>query len=117
MIIKGKPYDVLKFIAQILLPALGTLYFALAGIWGLPSAQEVVGTIVCVDTFIGVVLGISASQYNNSDAKFDGVVGVTETDDKLSYVLNLKDDPALLKDKDEIRLKVGSSAETLAANT
>jgi hypothetical protein len=117
LIIKGKPYDVLKFIAQILLPALGTAYFALAGIWGLPSAQEVVGTIVVIDTFLGGVLQLSAAAYNKSDVKFDGVVGVTETDDKLSYVLNLKDDPTLLKDKDEIRLKVGSSADTLAANT
>ena len=116
--ITGKPYDVLKSIAQIILPALGTLYFALAGIWGLPSAEEVVGTIVAVDTFLGVLLGISSNQYNKSDAKFDGTVGVTETDDKLSYVLNLNDDPTLLKDKDEIRLKVGPSvADTLAGNT
>lgn len=116
VLIKGKTYDVLKFIALVLLPALGTAYFALAGIWGLPKAQEVVGTIVVVDTFLGTILQISATRYNNSDEKFDGVVGVTETDDKLSYVLNLKDDPALLKDKDEIRLKVGPSAgDSLAA--
>src|SRR3954454_18034030 len=117
MMITGKPYDVLKFIAQILLPGLGTLYFALAGIWGLPAAEQVVGTIVAVDAFLGLLLGLSASQYSKSGAQFDGVIGVTETEDKLSYVLNLKDDPALLKDKDEVRLKVGSSAETLAANT
>lgn len=110
MKITGKPYDVLKFIAQIFLPALGTAYFALAGIWGLPSAQEVVGTIVVVDTFLGGVLQISSVNYNKSDEKFDGVIGVTETADKLQYVLNLNDDPVLLKDKDEVRLKVGSSA-------
>ena|SRR5690349_12829653 len=115
-IITGKLYDVLKFLALVLFPALGTAYFALAGIWGLPSAQEVVGTIVVVDTFLGTVLQISATKYNNSDAKFDGVVGVTETADKLSYVLNLNDDPATLKDKSEIRLKVGPSVSgTLAA--
>jgi len=117
-VITGKPYDVLKFIALVLLPALGTAYFALAGIWGLPSAQEVVGTIVVVDTFLGTVLQISSNTYNKSDAKFDGVIGVTETADKLSYVLNLDDDPVKLKDKDEIRLKVGPSvADTLAGNT
>ena len=37
-------YDVLKWIAQIALPALATLYFALAEIWGFPYAAEVVGT-------------------------------------------------------------------------
>ncbi len=118
MIITGKLYDFLKFLALVLLPALGTAYFALAGIWGLPSAQEVVGTIVVVDTFLGTILQISSTQYNKSDAKYDGVVGVTQTADKLSYVLNLNDDPVNLKDKDEIRLKVGPSvAGTLAGNT
>jgi Putative phage holin Dp-1 len=117
-LITGKLYDVLKFLALVLFPALGTAYFALAGIWGLPSAQEVVGTIVVVDTLLGTVLQISSTQYNKSDAKFDGVIGVTETNEKLSYVLNLNEDPVKLKDKDEVRLKVGDSvAGTLAANT
>lgn len=60
----NKTYDVLKWIAQILLPALGTLYFALAGIWGLPYAEAIVGTITAVDTFLGVLLGISTINYN-----------------------------------------------------
>lgn len=59
-----KTYDILKFIAQIVLPATGTLYFALAGIWGLPYGEEIVGTITAVDTFLGVVLGISTNAYN-----------------------------------------------------
>lgn len=118
MIIRGKAYDVLKFIAQILLPGLGTLYFALAGIWGLPSAEEVVGTIVAVDAFLGLLLGLSQTQYNKSDEKFDGTIGVTETADKLSYVLNLADDPVKLKDKEQVVLKVGPTvADTLAGNT
>ena len=60
----NKVYDVLKWIAMLFLPALGTLYFALAGIWGLPYGEQIVGTITAVDTFLGVILGISASQYN-----------------------------------------------------
>ena len=60
----NKVYDVLKWIAQHFLPALGTLYFALAEVWGLPYGEQVVGTIVAVDTFLGVVLGISTAQYN-----------------------------------------------------
>lgn len=63
----NKVYDILKFIAQILLPALGTLYFALAGIWGFPYAEQVVGTITAVDTFLGVVLGISSANYNKEE--------------------------------------------------
>ena len=63
-------YDILKWIAQYVLPAAGTLYFALAGIWGLPYGEQVVGTITAVDTFFGVILGISRLQYNRiSDVK------------------------------------------------
>ena len=62
-ILSNKQYDVLKWIAQILLPALGTLYFALAGIWGFPYGEQIVGTITAVDTFLGVLLGISTKQY------------------------------------------------------
>ena len=59
-----KLYKILKYIAMIFLPALGTLYFALAGIWGFPYAKQVVGTITAIDTFLGVILGISTAQYN-----------------------------------------------------
>lgn len=58
-----KTYDILKRIVQYILPALGTLYFALAQIWNLPLAEQVVGTITALDTFLGVVLGISTAQY------------------------------------------------------
>jgi len=63
----NKTYDVLKFIAQILLPALGTLYFALASIWGLPYGEQIVGTITAVDAFLGAILGISTKKYNEGE--------------------------------------------------
>jgi len=62
--LSNKAYDILKFIAQIVLPALGTLYFALATIWGFPYGEEIVGTITAVDAFLGALLGISTVQYN-----------------------------------------------------
>lgn len=62
----NKTYDALKWIAQILLPAIGTLYFALAGIWNLPYAEAVVGTITAIDTFLGCLLGISSINYNKN---------------------------------------------------
>lgn len=64
MVLNDRVYDVLKWIALYLLPALGTLYFALAGIWNFPYGEEVVGTITAVDTFLGVLLGISSANYN-----------------------------------------------------
>ena len=59
----NKTYDVLKWIAQLALPAVGTLYAALAGIWGFPYTEQVMGTILAVDTFLGAVLGITSANY------------------------------------------------------
>lgn len=64
MVLSSKTYEVLKWIAQIVLPALGTLYFALATIWGLPYGEQVVGTITAVDAFLGTLLGLSTVNYN-----------------------------------------------------
>lgn len=66
MKLTNKQYDILKWIAQYLLPALGTLYFAIASIWGLPYGEQIVGTITAIDTFLAVILGISTSTYKKS---------------------------------------------------
>jgi len=66
MKISNKVYDVLKWVAQVVLPALATLYFTLSQIWGLPSVGEVLGTITAIDTFLGIILGVSTSQYNKT---------------------------------------------------
>lgn len=59
----NKTYDVLKYIALVVLPALGTLYFALAEIWGLPYGAEIVGTLTAIDAFLGAILRLSTLQY------------------------------------------------------
>lgn len=63
MILSDKLYDILKYIAQIALPALATLYVTIAGIWGLPYAEAISGTIMAVDFFLGAILKISSDQY------------------------------------------------------
>lgn len=73
----NKAYDTLKWVALIGLPALGTLYFALCGIWGLPYGEQVVGTITAIDTFLGSILGISTYYYNKLDEEYN------EEDDEL----------------------------------
>lgn len=65
----NKVYNILKYVAQIGLPALATLYFALSGIWGLPFGEQIVGTITAIDTFLGVLLGLSTIQYNKVGEK------------------------------------------------
>lgn len=66
-ILTDKTYNILKWVALVLLPAIGTLYFALAGIWGFPYGEQIVGTITAIDTFLGVILGISTVQYNKKE--------------------------------------------------
>ncbi len=63
MLLSDKVYNVLKWIALIALPAVGTLYFALANVWGLPYGEQVVGTVTAIDTFLGALLGISTAAY------------------------------------------------------
>ncbi len=67
MKLTNKTYDILKYVAQIVLPSVATLYFALAGIWGFPYGEEIVGTITAIDTFLGALLMISTNQYKKSN--------------------------------------------------
>lgn len=64
MKLSNSTYDLLRWIADLLLPALGTLYFALGQIWGFPYCEEIVGSITAVVAFLDVVLGISKKSYN-----------------------------------------------------
>ena len=66
MKLPDKVYDLLKWIVQIVLPAIGTLYFALAQLWGFPYGEEIVGTIAAITAFLGVCLGISTYNYNKA---------------------------------------------------
>lgn len=68
MKMSNKVYDALKWLALVFLPAFGTLYFALAGIWGFPYGEQIVGTLTAIDTFLGVCLGISTKQYNKGQS-------------------------------------------------
>ena len=69
MKLNDKVYDVLKWIALILIPAVGALYFGLARIWGFPYGEEIVGTLTLIDTFLGALLGISTAKYNGEVQK------------------------------------------------
>ncbi len=67
----NKVYDVLKFIAQIVLPAIATFYVTIASIWGLPLGDEISRTVMAVDTFLGAILMISTAQYNKDQKQGD----------------------------------------------
>lgn len=105
-LLRNVTYDRLKWVALVGLPVLGTLYFALAQIWNLPKAEEVVGTIIALDTALGGLLGLAKKNYVNSGAAFDGTLNVMENDTRLIQKLDIQTDPEEIAQKDSITLKV-----------
>lgn len=65
---KNKTYDILKFIAAVVLPALATLILTVFKIWGIPYGEAIAGTITAIDTFLGAVLQISSASYHKVEA-------------------------------------------------
>lgn len=65
----NKVYDVLKWIALIAMPALATLIQTVFSIWGIPYGEPISYTIVALDTFLGICLGVSTSSYNRGLAE------------------------------------------------
>lgn len=95
-------YDKLKWVAQYLLPGLGTLYFTLSGIWGLPYGEQVVGTFTALDVFLGVLLGITSRNYEG-----DGTMIIdTSNPDRDIYRMELNDPLDDLSSKSEVIFKV-----------
>lgn len=99
MVFNNKVYDVLKWVAMYFLPALGTLYFGIASVWGLPYAEQILGTISAVDAFLGVVLGISSACYQGQGKL---IVNPEGKDDEIEMEPEYYD----LADGDKVVLKV-----------
>lgn len=106
MKMSNETYDFLKWVAGIVLPALGTLYAALAVLWGFPYGEQIVGTISAIDTFLGAILKKSSDNYQG-----DGVL-IVDTSDPLKdvYSLAIDDYPSTLAEKDRVILKVDKPA-------
>jgi len=104
-------YARLNFVALILLPAIGSLYFALADIWNLPKAAQVVGTIVAIDTFLGAFLKYAQAAYNKSDEQFDATITKEQTlDGQLVYALSFdtREQQERANGKNVLRVKLES---------
>lgn len=104
----NRQYDLAKFLTVTVVPATGTLYFALAVIWNFPAGQQVLGTLLSIEAFLAVILGISSKQYENSGARYSGAINVHQTDDKTVYSLDLNQSPEELHKKDEAIFKVNT---------
>ena len=101
-----KTYDILKWVAQDVLPGLGTLCFAITSLWHLPYGSQIVGTITAVDAFIGCLLRLSSIKYEG-----DGTIVVdTFEDGPLAYRIELNTLPEDMTNKDRVTFKVSSPA-------
>lgn len=104
MQLKSGTYNGLKFIALVVLPAAGTAYFAIAGMWHLSHPEQVVGTISAIDAFLGALLHISTKSYSpvtNGNFTVD-----LSNPDKEIYGLDVTTPIPDLKNLDHILLKV-----------
>lgn len=106
LLFENRVYDLVRTVAMVVLPALGTLYFTVAQITGLPFGEQVVGIIVAVDTFLGVILGVARKQYNNSEVAFDGHILVAPDEEDGVTDLRVRLDPDSVATKDEVRVKI-----------
>ena len=105
-LLSNRFYDHLKNFALVILPAFGTLYFGLAGIWGLPAAEQVVGSIVVISTFLGVLIKLGDHSYNASEDRFDGDINIVDKKDGELYDMQLKVPAEDLKSMSQVTFKV-----------
>jgi hypothetical protein len=108
--LNNRSYDKLKWVATIVLPGLAALYLGLSQIWGFPYTEEIAATITVINTFLGILLGVSSRNYNNSESRYDGNLTVVHTPEGESpdFVLALNSDDAMnvIPQKNEVIFKV-----------
>lgn len=107
MQLTNRTYNILKFTALVLLPGFSAAYFSLSQLWDLPNAEKVVGTAVVIDTFLGLLLRASTSQFNKTDGGTDGDLIVNEEDGQRYLSLGVKETSfSTIPTKDTVTLKV-----------
>lgn len=105
-------YNILKKVTQLWLPATGSLYFGLSQIWGLPSPEEVVGSITLLVTFFGVILGVSSKAYYNSDRPYDGSMVLKDGEGEGAVMsLEVGDNLTKIPEMNSVTLKVEDRTE------
>lgn len=96
----NKTYDILKYVALLIMPALATFVNGVGIVWGIPHTNEVTATITALGVFMGAALGISSKNY---EPETHGNLVVMNHDDVYA---DFAHEPEKLKDGDTIVLKV-----------
>jgi len=111
MKLNDKAYDFLKFLAMVALPAFATLYLGLGQLWGFPATEKVAGSIVLVNTFLGVLLQLNTRAYNNSPDGYLDATGFDEVSGHPDLKMVVSRDPKEVLNKKVARFKIGSPPE------
>lgn len=61
-----KAFNIIRFLSEVLITALGALYYAIADTWGLPYGTEIVATCAALSTFLGIFTQIKRGQWNKA---------------------------------------------------
>ena len=59
----NKVYNILKYVALIVLPALATLLLGLGELWNISMMPKIAGTVTLLATFLGTILQVSTAKY------------------------------------------------------
>lgn len=103
MKLTNKVYDVLKYIARYVFPALGTLYFTLAGIWGLPYGEEIIGTLSALTIALNLLLGLTT--YEEPPIPTQGTISISPSHEAIE--IDLSDETiASLEGQETVNLEV-----------
>jgi len=111
MKVSNKIFDAAKFIALVALPAIATLYLGFGQLWDFPGTENVVLTIVAVDTILGISLQISTRRYNHDEENFDGFLdsdGIHPDTGFPNLRLTINKRPEDILKKQMVRLKVST---------
>jgi hypothetical protein len=109
-LLPDKLYNFIKFLALVGIPAIASGYFTLAGTFGLPNTEKVIGFLTVLDTFLGLILGVSTRSYKKA-TQADGVINITQTPEGTKlYSLELEQDPSFIDTKKTVVFKVKNSS-------
>lgn len=104
--LSNRVYDIFKICAQIALPGLATFYLTIGDLWDLPKRVEVAGTFTAAAVFLGLFLQVSSVIYKRSDSQYDGVIEVSESEQKIVHQIKMNNDPYDLIGMDSVKFKI-----------
>ena len=107
-IIPPKLYDFLKYVALVILPALAALILGLGLLLRWDAATIVAGIIALLDTFLGSILGKSASNFKDLSPHVFGDLVVTQDRDGIPLGMRIEGavENPVLQDKGQVVLNV-----------